>query len=509
MAEPSTAGITHAESQEKAADMLSFINRAWTPWHAVEEASSRLAAAGFKHVAEKDAWNLKPGGKYYFTRNMSTLVAFAVGSQYQPGNPFYMVGAHTDSPCLKLKPISKTSSGGCLTLNVETYGGGLWYTWFDRDLGVAGRVLVREGSKMVHKLVRIDKPILRIPMLAIHLQRGLYTDGFKPNFQTNLQPILATSAKAQLTNGSIKGAQPSSGNGASSSSSGGSDLTDKHHAVLLSLLAEQLGCAPSDIVDFELNICDVQPGVVGGAQDEFIYVGRLDNLASCYVALEALIDSCAGEGALADESAVRAVAIFDHEEVGSDSAQGAGGPVMRDTITRVSRALAQGEEGAVERTLRQSFLISADMAHALHPNYTDKHDNQHQPAFHGGLVLKHNSNQRYATNAISAALFREAGRRHGIPCQEFCVRNDMPCGSTIGPILASNLGCRTVDVGMPQLAMHSIREMCGVDDVALAYKHFLAFFEEFSQIDATLDVDSLPPADIKGTIRDPQCGHVH
>eukprot|EP00775_Hariotina_reticulata_P004980 gene4980-5222_t len=405
MAADSAPAVT-AEAKSKANDMLSFINAAWTPYHAVEEASRRLLAAGFTHIAEKDAWNLKPGGRYFFTRNMSTLVAFAIGKQYQPGHPFYMIGAHTDSPCLKV---------GCGTP-------GLTGTW-----------------AWQHRLVKIDRPVLRIPMLAIHLQRNLYQDGFKPNFQDNLKP----------------------------------------------------------------------PGVLGGAQEEFVFVGRLDNLASCYTALEALIDSVADEDSLVNEHAVRSVAMFDHEEVGSDSAQGAGGPVMRDTITRVARLLAQGEEGAVERTLRQSFLVSADMAHALHPNYTDKHDSLMAPAFQGGLVLKHNSNQRYATNAISAALFREVGRQAGVPVQEFCVRNDMPCGSTIGPILAHNLGCRTVDVGMPQLAMHSIREMAGVDDVLLAYKHFLAFFKNFTKLDASLNVDSLPPPDIKGTIRDPQCSHVH
>eukprot|EP00879_Flechtneria_rotunda_P013716 GHRR01014328.1.p1 GENE.GHRR01014328.1~~GHRR01014328.1.p1 ORF type:complete len:430 (+),score=130.17 GHRR01014328.1:850-2139(+) len=429
-----------------------------------------------------------------------------------------MIGAHTDSPCLKVKPVSKSTGGGCQTLNVETYGGGLWYTWFDRDLGLAGRVLVRDGSKLQHRLVKIDKPVLRIPMLAIHLQKNLYQEGFKPNFQEHLKPILATMRKAPkpaANNGNTSSntsssslAAPTSPNGTNHATAS-ADITDSHHPLLLQMVADELGCNVEDIVDFELNLCDVQRGVLGGAQDEFVFVGRLDNLASCYTALEALTDATADGSTLDSETAVWSVAMFDHEEVGSDSAQGAGGPVMRDTVTRVARQLAEGEEGAVERTLRQSFLISADMAHAVHPNYADKHDSLHAPAFQGGLVVKHNSNQRYATNAISAALFREVGRRAKVPVQEFCVRNDMPCGSTIGPILAHNLGCRTVDVGMPQLAMHSIREMGGVDDVAFAYKHFLAFFRTFSELDASLDVDSLPPPDIKGIIREPACSHVH
>ncbi|KAI8476626.1 MAG: peptidase M18, aminopeptidase I [Monoraphidium minutum] len=523
-APPPAMAANPAAAKARALDMLEFINAAWTPYHAVEEAARRLSAAGFEHIAEKDAWDqLRPGGKYYFTRNMSTVVAFAVGKKYRPGGPFYMVGAHTDSPCLKIKPVSKATGGGCQLVNVETYGGGLWYTWFDRDLGVAGRALVREGGKLVHKLVKVTKPVLRIPMLAIHLQRNLYTEGFKPNFQTNLMPLLATASKAAAAAAAAAApaapppaaaaapAAPDAGGGAGGGGDGGAagSVAGKHHAMFMQLICEELGCAPGDVVDFELNVCDTQPGVLGGAAEEFVFAGRLDNLASCYTAIEALCDSVRGEGALDEEVAVRSVACFDHEEVGSDSAQGAGGPVMRDTITRVARALAGGEEGAVERALRQSFLVSADMAHALHPTYTDKHDALNAPAFHGGMVLKHNSNQRYATNAISAALFREAGRRAGVPVQEFCVRNDMPCGSTIGPILASSLGCRTVDVGVPQLAMHSIREMCGVDDIEMAYAHFLAFYKHFSELDATLDLDSLPPPDIKGTIRDPPCDHVH
>lgn len=508
-------------SRGKAAarEMLEFINYAWTPFHAVEEASKRLLAAGFQHISERDTWNVKAGGRYFFTRNMSTIVAFAVGSKFQPGNGFYMVGAHTDSPCLKLKPVSSGAKAGWVQINAEPYGGGLWYTWYDRDLGLAGRVLVRDAQGgMSQRLVKLDKPLLRIPMLAIHLQRDIHTAGFKPNLQSNFSPLLATAVKTQLLTpepAAAAAASTSAPPGAAAAAPTGPSgealpAGPKHHPLLLGLLAAELGIPVSDIVDFELHVCDVQPGVLGGAHEEFVFVGRLDNLACSYVALQALLDACPDEASLADETGVRAIALFDHEEVGSDSAQGAGGPVMRDTITRVASALSGGQEGAVERTLRASFLVSADMAHALHPNYADKHDPDHQPRMHGGLVLKYNHNQRYATNAISAVLFREVGRRAGVPCQEFSVRNDMPCGSTIGPILAANLGCRTVDVGIPQLSMHSIREQCGTDDVALAYEHLLAFFREFSALDAqSLDVDSLPPADIRGTIADTPCGHVH
>ncbi|KAK9824222.1 hypothetical protein WJX72_008629 [[Myrmecia] bisecta] len=482
-----------------AEDMLKFINYSWTQFHAVEDASRRLAAVGFRKISERQAWELRPGGRYYFTRNLSTLVAFAVGAKYQPGNGFHMLGAHTDSPCLKLKPISKSTKSGYEMVNVEPYGGGLWHTWFDRDLTVAGRVLVKEGDQLVHKLVKIEKPILRIPMLAIHLQRDLADQGFKPNKQTHLAPLLSMAVKSAAEKLADK----------DKSSERVAEEGPRHQPLLLRLIAEHLGCSPSAIVDFELNVCDTQPGVIGGAEDEFVFVGRLDNLAMSFCSVRALADTYPDEASLANEAAVKAIALFDHEEVGSASAQGAGGPVMRDTITRVAASLAQGEEGAVVRALQQSFLVSADMAHAVHPNYADRHEPQHQPQIHKGLVLKHNVNQRYATNLVSAVLFRECARRRGIPTQEFSVKSDMACGSTIGPILSSGLGCRTVDVGAPQLAMHSIREMCGTQDIQHAYDHFVAFFEDFSALDASLDIDSLPPANVQGSIADTPCGHVH
>lgn len=296
-----------------------------------------------------------------------------------------MIGAHTDSPCLKLKPKSTANNkSDYIVLNVEPYGGGLWHTWFDRDLSVAGRVLVRDSvDKISHRLVKIERPILRIPMLAIHLYRDIYTEGFKPNKQQHLAPVLATYAQNELDG--------SNGTG--------------HHPVLLKLIAEELGCGIEDIIDFELNLCDTQPGVIAGAANEFVFVGRLDNLCSSYCSLTALIDSCKDPDSLNNEDRIRSVALFDHEECGSSSAQGAGGPVMRDAITRVSRCLSDGQIDAVERALASSFLVSADMAHALHPNYPEKHDPSHAPKFDKGVVVKTNVNQRYASNLVSSALF--------------------------------------------------------------------------------------------------------
>ena len=284
--------------------------------------------------------------------------------------------------------------------------------------------------------------------------------------------MLATEVKAAL-NGAAKAATPEGGE------------PEKHHAVLLSLLAAELGCAPGEIADFDLQLCDTQPAAVVGAADEFVVSGRLDNLASCFASLKALL-ATSGPADLADETTVRMIAHFDHEEVGSESAHGAGSPCVLDTVRRVAAALAGGQEGALERAVRASFLVSADMAHAVHPNYSDKHEPGHQPRMQEGLVVKRNVNQRYATDGVTAFLFRELGRRAKVPVQEFVVRSDLACGSTIGPILSAATGIRAVDVGAPMLAMHSVREMCGADDVAYAVAHFAEVFRGFAALDAQL-----------------------
>ena len=346
----------------RAADLLSFIDASWTQYHAVAVAASRLDAAGFARIHETDAWALRAGGRYYFTRGGSTLVAFAVGGGYKAGNGFHVVGAHTDSPCLKLKPVSAGARAGYAMVNVEPYGGGLWSTWFDRDLTVAGRVLVKGGDgKITARLVAVDRPLLRVPMLAIHLQRELADKGFAPNKQAHVVPVLASRVAAVANEGGGGGALP----------------TPKHHPALLAAVADAAGVPVESIVDFDLNVCDTQRGAIGGAYNEFVFVGRLDNLAMTYVAVTALIDAFGtGAGdALDKEPAVAAVALFDHEEVGSASAQGAGGPVMRDAVFRIARALAGPDaEGAVVRALQASFLVSADMAHAVREEGGEERD---------------------------------------------------------------------------------------------------------------------------------------
>ncbi|KAL9272590.1 putative aspartyl aminopeptidase [Drosera capensis] len=476
------AKSTTNESNSVAADLVDFLNTSPTAFHAVDEAKRRLEIAGFERISEREEWKLEVGKKYYFTRNHSTIVAFAIGEKYVAGNGIYIVGAHTDSPCLKLKPISKVTKGGYLEVGVQTYGGGLWYTWFDRDLTVAGRMILREekdgSTSYSHQLVRVQEPIIRVPTLAIHLDRGV-NDGFKPNTQSHLVPILATAIKGELN----KDATENEPVGKAKSDN------QKHHPLLLKHLANYAGCDADNICDFELQACDTQPSIIGGAMKEFVFSGRLDNLCMSFCSLKALIDATSSESSLEDETGVRLVALFDHEEVGSNSAQGAGSPVLLDALSRIANSFSSNFQ-IIKKTIQRSFLVSADMAHALHPNYMDKHEENHQPKMHGGLVIKHNANQRYATNSVTSFLFKEIARKHNLPVQDFVVRNDMPCGSTIGPILASGVGIRTVDVGAPQLSMHSIREMCAVDDVGHSYEHFKAFFEDFSHLDQKISVDA-------------------
>ncbi|KNE58366.1 hypothetical protein AMAG_03949 [Allomyces macrogynus ATCC 38327] len=469
---------------------LEFVNAAPSPFHAVEEAVTRLEAVGFQRLRERDCWDgqLAPNGKYYFTRNRSALIAFVVGGEYKPGNGFALVGAHTDSPCLKLKPVSKKQRAGYLQVGVQTYGGGLWSTWFDRDLGVAGRVMVEsEDGKVEHKLVKIAKPILRVPTLAIHLDRGA-GDGMTFNKETHLTPVLCSAAAADLN----AQATPKSA---------------KHHSVLLSALAAELDCAPEHITDVELCLFDTNPAVVGGALSEYVFAPRCDNLMMSYTAVEALTLHAQAEAAVAADTGVSVIALFDNEEVGSLSAYGADSHLLESVLRRITSAFASDAHGAgssaFEEAVQRSYLISADMAHAVHPNYAEKHEDLHQPQMNQGVVIKHNANQRYATTAPTTAILRKIAARaaaveldgdeevNGEPValQEFVVRNDSPCGSTIGPILSGKLGLRTIDIGNPQLSMHSIREQAGVQDIGAAVKLFTSFFANLAEVDELVTVD--------------------
>ena len=380
---------------------------------------------------------------------------------------------------------------------------------FDRDLSVAGRVILKQGEKYATRLVQVKRPILRIPNLAIHLNREVNEKGFLFNKQTHLLPILATAVKAQLNAPAADGSSSSSAAAAStttaaSTSKPSSDtshvamaaaattaagsFTSSHHPLLLKVLADELQVDVSAIVDLELSLYDTQPACLGGAYDEFIYSRALDNLMMSFISTHALIRHTTAAAASSSSSsaasnAINVVALFDNEEVGSESYQGAGAS-LRNFLARV-----HGNPLTYDSAVRRSLLISADMAHGVHPNYSEAHEEYHRPQLHCGLVIKQNANQRYATSPLTAFHLRALAERRGIAVQRFVVRNDVACGSTIGPILSANTGVRVVDVGVPQLSMHSIREMCGVGDVDSAERLFVELFEEYETIDDSLEVE--------------------
>lgn len=456
-------------------EFIEFLNESCTAFHAVEASKKRLAAAGFQFLSEKDEWNLVPGGKYYFTRNTTTVIAFSIGAKYSKSNGFTILGAHTDSPCLKIKPVTCFQKSDALVLNTQPYGGGLWHTWFDRDLGIAGRIIVKgENGEFLSKLVRIDEPIARIPNLAIHLTSGSEREHFAPNLQEHGKAILTM--------------DPSIIN-LKAEDVGNSEHTSRLHPSLLQLVSNISQTAPETIEDMELQLIDIQPSTLGGMNKEFIFSGRLDNLCSSYQCLRALIDN-SSEDLLADQTNISLSMLFDHEEVGSSSCTGAGSSLFMDTLQLIHSYLdgnTPTTTGSFMRSLRQSLVVSADMAHAQHPNYAGKHDSTMAPKINLGLVIKHNANQRYATNAVSASLFRRIGKLAGVPVQEFTVRSDSACGSTIGPIMSTLSGILTVDCGTPQFSMHSIREMMGAKDAYTGYLHLKATLQHHQHLATMVD----------------------
>ncbi|KAF6039023.1 DNPEP [Bugula neritina] len=321
--------------------MVDFINKSPSPWHAVHECKKALLAAGYLELKETDKWDIKPMSKYFVTRNMSTIISFAVGGAYKPGNGFSLMGAHTDSPCIRVKPVSKKENAGYLQVGVELYGGGNWLTWFDRDLRLAGRAIVKEKGHLINRLVHVNRPLMRIPSIAIHLQRDINTN-FSPNSENEICPVIATAFQNQLVE------QKDVGNGIQS---------DKHHPLLLNLIAEELGVAAADISDFELCLADYQPANLGGALDEFVFAPRLDNLFNVYTALQAMISFTDED--LASDPCIRVAGFFDHEEVGSTSAQGANSNFQRFILQRLC---AGGEdETSFQRSMANSYMVSEDI----------------------------------------------------------------------------------------------------------------------------------------------------
>ena len=408
-------------------DLLDYVYASPSPRHCVAETVRRLDAAGFEEITEGDAWSLSFGDERYLVRG-GTVLAFRVGSAPAVEGGFRLIGAHTDSPNLRIKPVPDVRAQGYQQLGVETYGGLLDYTWLDRDLGMAGGVVIREEGALTTRLVRIDTPILRIPSLAIHLNREVREKGLKLNAQTHLQPVL-----------------------------GLSDGEDEVSS-LKALLASELEVEPDQIVSWDLSVMDVVAPTVGGLRGEFIFCPRMDNQAMCHAALLALLDAPQAE-------ATQVICLYDHEEVGSSSAAGAAGNSVEALLRRLTETEGPGAvPGGLPRAIARSLQVSADMAHAVHPNYADRHEPKHMPHINAGPVIKVNTQQRYATDAETAGLFEALCEEAGVPCQTFVNRTDLRCGSTIGPISAARLGVRTVDVGNPMLSMHAIREMGGAQD---------------------------------------------
>jgi aspartyl aminopeptidase len=426
------------------------LDAANTPYHAVSELARRLTAAGFRAFREQDAWQVEPGTRGFVVRAGGSLVAFEVGSKPPADAGFVLIGAHSDSPNLRLKPLPDLTSVGYRQLSIEVYGGVLLSTWLDRDLSVAGRVVFADGRA---QLIDLKRPVCRVPNLAIHLNRDVNSAGLLLNAQTQLVPVL----------------------GLESELGGFAELLTEGLSNTVSN-----GARVEEVLGFDLCLYDTQRAAFAGSKNEFLLSSRLDNLASCHAALQALL------GAAPAPEATRVIAIYDHEEVGSQSASGARSLFLSDLLERLARAFAARDESALPRAISRSLLISADMAHAVHPNYPDKHDKQHRPMLGAGPVIKVNVNQSYASDGPAVAAFSAACRAEGILPQHFSSRNDTPCGSTIGPISAARLGIRAVDVGNPMLSMHSCREMAASRDVAPMIRVLTRLFSDFRGFDSAI-----------------------
>jgi aspartyl aminopeptidase len=414
-------------------DLRAFVDASPSPGHAVAELARRLAAAGFTELAETDAWDPAPGAGHYVVRHGS-LVAFRLGSRPLSAAGLRIIGAHTDSPTFKVRPHADVRQAGYRLVGVEPYGGGLWHTWLDRELTVAGRVALRGGGTA---LVRLPGAPLRLPSLAIHLDRSV-KEGLTLDPQKHLVPVWDRDL----------GSEPG----------------------LAEALADAVGAEPDDVVGHDLVLADTQPAGVAGADGSWVAAPRLDNLGCCHSGLLALLAAAPGER-------TQVLVCNDHEEVGSGSMSGARGSFLEDVVHRLAAATDPGDAQAVHRAIARSVLGSADMAHAVHPTRSERHESEHRPELGGGPVLKLNANQAYATDAATGGWFTERCAEADVPVQRFVSRADLPCGSTIGPLTATRLGIATVDVGAPTLAMHSCRELVSALDVPLMVAALTACLE--------------------------------
>lgn len=416
-------------------DLISYLDASPSPWHVVASSTARLVAAGFVQVDEASEWRAVQAG---FVVRGASIVAWRRPDVSGPTAGFRIVGAHTDSPCLRIKPRPDSGLLGWKQLGVEVYGGALLNSWLDRDLGIAGRVILRNGDS---REIAVHEPIARVPQLAIHLDRDVNEKGLVLDKQQHLTPFW--------------GVGPS------------------RNGEFAEWLAGRLHVPATEVSWWELSLFDVTGAARLGADQSLLASGRMDNQLSCWAATRALAAGSGSVGASDGGTHTSVIALFDHEEVGSESPSGAAGPLLSTVLERLSA----GSRDEFHRALAASVCVSADNAHAVHPNYPDRHEPAHRPMVNQGPAIKINANQRYATSADSALQFQLACERVGVPWQVFVSKNNMPCGSTIGPITATRLGIPTVDVGIPQLSMHSARELCGVEDPGYMAKALAAFFD--------------------------------
>ncbi|MER8183431.1 M18 family aminopeptidase [Kitasatospora sp. NPDC094015] len=417
-------------------DLIAYLGTAPSPFHAVAGAAERLEKVGFRQVLETDAWDATTGGRYVIRGG--ALIAWYVPEGAGPQTPFRIVGSHTDSPNLRVKPLPDTGSAGWRQVAVEIYGGVPLNTWLDRDLGLSGRLALRDGSV---RLVRIDEPLLRVPQLAIHLDRQV-NDGLKLDKQRHLTPIWG--------------------------------IGEVDEGSLIEFVADRAGVPAGEIAGWDLMTHDVQPPCYLGRDRELLAAPRLDNLLSVHASAAALAAVATTDGG--DLPCIPVMAAFDHEETGSESDTGAQGPLLGNVLERTVYARGGSPEDRA-RALAGTICLSSDMGHAVHPNYSERHEPGHRPMPNGGPILKVNVNNRYATDAIGRAVFAAACEKAGVPWQSFVSNNAMPCGTTIGPITAARLGITTVDCGIAALSMHSARELCGADDPFLLASALKAFLE--------------------------------
>ncbi|MDQ0942060.1 M18 family aminopeptidase [Streptomyces sp. V1I1] len=414
-------------------DLMSFLAAGPSPYHAVAAAAERLEKAGFQQVLETDAWEGTAGGKYVLRGG--AIIAWYAPEGAHAHTPFRIVGAHTDSPNLRVKPLPDTGSYGWRQIAVEVYGGTLLNTWLDRDLGLAGRLSLRDGS---HRLVNVDRALLRVPQLAIHLDRQA-NDGLKLDRQKHMQPIWG--------------------------------LGDVAEGDLIRFLEQEAGIAEGEVTGWDLMVHSIEPPAHLGRDRELVAGPRMDNLLSVHAGTAALA-AVAGR----DLPYIPVLAAFDHEENGSQSDTGADGPLLGSVLERSVFARGGSYEDRA-RAFAGTVCLSSDTGHAVHPNYGERHDPTHHPRVNGGPILKVNVNQRYATDGSGRAVFAAACEKAGVPWQTFVSNNAMPCGTTIGPITAARHGIQTVDIGVAILSMHSARELCGADDPYLLANALTAFLE--------------------------------